>query len=74
MTTNVEAQESNYDQCNFVLTDAESPLDNIVTLYSTLRQGQSPVLGAQVHAVVEADNMQQTVYLVDNGKGSRYNF
>ena len=53
-------------------TDAESPLDNIVTLYATLKQGLSPVLEATVYAVVEMNNVQQTVQLHDNSIGKSW--
>ena len=47
-----------------------SPLENVVILYATLRQGLSAVTNARVHARVEADNKDaETVELYDNGAG-----
>ena len=52
-----------------LIADAESPLDNIVTLYASLRQGLSPVVKAEVYAVIKVGDTKQTVELNDNGTG-----
>ena len=45
-------------------------MENVVSIYASLRQGLSPVLNAKVQAQVEAGNGKWTVDLLDNGAGN----
>jgi len=49
---------------------AGNPLDNTVSLYTELKQGLSPVLGAEVEAKLEAGSNSVTVTFLDNGAGA----
>ena len=49
-------------------------MENVVTLYATLRQGLSPVIHANVRAQVEAGSHKWTIDLLDNGAGNIYFF
>ena len=52
----------------FALLDG-NPLDNLVTLYVTLRQGLSPVVWAEVYSIVESGSYNFTLNYTDNGAG-----
>jgi len=58
------------NKVNVTVQQGGNPLDNIVTLFVTLRQGLSPVVDAEVTADLAAGSYSHNILLSDDGQGA----